>query len=533
MKKESLFHRAETTVALMIGATAVSKALGMLRQMMTAGIFAASMEGIAFSAASGIPLAIFDMLFSTAVLGSFLPIYRGHLETDGKRARSFSSSFFTFIFLLTASASLLGVLLARPILRLAAPELDRETFSLATLLLRMMFPSMIFAGAAYILIGILQSREKFLLPACVSAVSNLMMIAYLSLCRGAVGRTAVIGLALVYVLSWLAQFLTLAVPLWHSGAFPRLTARLKTPDTALAVRRALPVTFGSWMVPMTTLIAKSFSSYVRIGSDGAEIPAGAAIVVYENAFSVFSIAAGLVTYGICNYLFPKLSAEYASGRGGEFSRLIRGGFLTAMAMILPVAGAMLLLSEEIVGFLYLRGSFTAALAGLTASALKILTLAMPFYGAAEFFSRVCYACGRVKNPAWASLTGIAASLIASLLFLRAGIASVEAAAVSSVLGQTAAGIVLWISGMPFLKTESNRQRRACGVLLFGCLLCVAVMRVCRDILRQIFHFSGTFQNFLIITIVFSVGFMVYSIWLTLMKPIRISHPRKNNGDENI
>ena len=52
MKKQDLFHCAGTTVALMVGATMVSKVFGMLRQMMTASIFAASMEGIAFSAAS-------------------------------------------------------------------------------------------------------------------------------------------------------------------------------------------------------------------------------------------------------------------------------------------------------------------------------------------------------------------------------------------------------------------------------------------------------------------------------------------------
>ena len=48
MKKQDLFHCAGTTVALMVGATMVSKVFGMLRQMMTASIFAASMEGIAF-----------------------------------------------------------------------------------------------------------------------------------------------------------------------------------------------------------------------------------------------------------------------------------------------------------------------------------------------------------------------------------------------------------------------------------------------------------------------------------------------------
>ena len=82
MKKRNLFHNAGLTVTVMMVATLFAKALGLVRQMMTAGIFAASMEGIAFSAASKIPLAIFDMLFSTAILGAFLPIYKGRLQED-------------------------------------------------------------------------------------------------------------------------------------------------------------------------------------------------------------------------------------------------------------------------------------------------------------------------------------------------------------------------------------------------------------------------------------------------------------------
>ena len=76
IKKEN--NRAVFTVLLMIAATLGAKATGMLRQMMTASIFAAGMEGVAFSAAAKIPFAIFDMLFSTGDSSitprSFLPL---------------------------------------------------------------------------------------------------------------------------------------------------------------------------------------------------------------------------------------------------------------------------------------------------------------------------------------------------------------------------------------------------------------------------------------------------------------------------
>ncbi len=530
MIKRFLFHREGMTVALMIGATVISKALGMLRQMMTASVFGASMEGIAFSAASGIPLAIFDMLFSTAVLGAFLPIYKSHLDSDGERARSFSSSFLTIVLLLTAAVSVLGMVFAGPMIRLAAPDLDENTFALAALLLRIMFPSMIFAGAAYILIGILQSRERFLLPASVSALSNLLMLLYLSLCPGGIGKGAVIGLAVAYLLSWAVQFLTLAVPLCRTGNFPGLTVRWKTPDTVLAGKRALPVMFGSWLIPMTTLIAKAFASSAEIGTQASDWYAGAAIVVYENAFSVFSVAAGFLTYGICNYLFPRLSAQFSSDRAEEFAQSVRKGFFAVMALILPVSGAILLLSEEIVSLLYLRGNFTGALALATASALKILALAMPAYGMTEFFSRVCYSCAGVRYPMRASLAGIAVVLLSGLTFLRAGAISVETVALSVVLGQTAAGGLLLFSVLRFLKRGGVGDRRRYVLLAVGWLLSFGSMWLCRTFLKKFFRFSSSFQNFLTITIVFSVGFMVYSIWMIFVKIFHASNLRLHTED---
>ena len=173
---EAHAKKAGFTVTAMIAATLLSKVLGMLRQILIASVFADSPEGVAFAAASKIPFAVCDMLFSAAVLGAFSPIYRGALCREPERARKFSSSFFTCITALTAGIAVLGMIFAREILFLSAPNLDETTAALAANLLRIMFPAMIFAGTAYTLVGVLQSHESFILPSLVSAISNLVII---------------------------------------------------------------------------------------------------------------------------------------------------------------------------------------------------------------------------------------------------------------------------------------------------------------------------------------------------------------------
>ena len=513
MKKSSFFKGPGFTVAAMIAVTLVSKALGLIRQMMTASIFAATPEGIAFSAASGIPLAIFDMLFSTAVLGSFLPIYKGKLTSDFKMAKAFSSSFLTAIVLITSVVALLGVLLAGPILLLAAPELDGETASLAAILLRIMFPAVIFAGAAYTLVGILQSHERFLLPASVSAISNLVMILYLAFCPTPVEKNSALGFAVAYLFSWMVQFLTLAIPLIKERRFPGPVKEILTPDTRLAAVRSLPVMFGSWLIPMTSLIAKSFSSFIDGNTIESGAYAGTAIVVYENAFSVFTIAAGLLTYGVCNYIFPKLSERAAKGDKKGFTHLIGKGTIASLALILPICASVFVLSDEIVSLLYLRGNFTHGLAVAAADALRILSFAMPAYGMTELFSRICYSCGRVRFPMVSSLGGISVSLVLNAVCLLSDRLSVKTVALSVVLGQTAAcGILLVLCRISFLENKNFDLKKIALLLVAGVSCCIS-MEICKYFLIQILHFSQTFQNFLTIAIVFAVGFMVYLIWL--------------------
>jgi peptidoglycan biosynthesis protein MviN/MurJ (putative lipid II flippase) len=181
----------------------------------------------------------------------------------------------------------------------------------------------------------------------------------------------------------------------------------------------------------------------------------------------------------------------------------------------------------------LRGNFPHELAQASAVALRLLVFAIPAYSMTEFFSRVCYSCAEVRSPAIASWTGIAVSLAFGVAFLRMDKISVPAVALSVVCGQTMAGILLLIFNRRFFATEDLRSCMKYGSLMLGNLFCMASMWMCRDFLRKFLHFSDAFQNFLVITLVFTVGFMVYSIWLLLVKIVDISKFRVVGGNGNI
>ena len=68
--------------------------------------------------------------------------------------------------------ALAGILLADVVIAVMAPGLDGETRALAARLLRIMFPMAIFTASTYTLVGVMQSKGRYLLPAAVSSLES-------------------------------------------------------------------------------------------------------------------------------------------------------------------------------------------------------------------------------------------------------------------------------------------------------------------------------------------------------------------------
>ncbi|MBQ9745772.1 MAG: hypothetical protein IJW21_03000, partial [Clostridia bacterium] len=348
----------------MIAATLFAKTLGLFRSMILAWTLGDSLEAVAFAAASKIPGAVFDLLFSAAILGCFIPEYNRTKTQSDKAAHAYASAFFGAALSAAAVLAALGSLLAPQIIAVTAPRISAEAAALSARLLRLMFPMMVFTAGAYTLTGLLQSHGNFILPASISALSNIFIIGYL-LVSGE--GFSVYALALVYVLSWGLQFITLALPLLAKKRMPCPKLEFKNPGLRASAASAPHIMAGSWLAPASVLTAAFFSSFV---SDTT-------FVMYDYASGIYTIISGIAVYGVGNYVFPELSKIYAGGDSAGFAREIWRAVFFILLIILPVFAATAALSEEGITLLYVRGSFTADMARECARALSILAAAMP------------------------------------------------------------------------------------------------------------------------------------------------------------
>lgn len=415
------------TVTVMMGATVVAKLLGMLRSMIMASAYGISEEAQAFTAASHIPLTLFDLAFGAAILGCFIPVYNSC--GDDKIKVRFADVFFSTVITATSFLALIGILFSDGITAVMIPGADAGIKALASKLLRIMFPMIVATGATYTLVGIMQSKGRYLLPAVVSAVSNAGVVIYLLFINDRIGDKGIYGLAAAYLCAWILQLLTLAVPLAGSGWKFRFALDFRNEELIHALKMTPGIMFGSWLTPLSVQLGLFFASFVD--TDGA-------VTMFDYSYATFALIAGILTYSICNYAFPLLSRA----EGEEWNAIVRTGIKTALAIVLPFTGAGMLLSEEIIKILYMRRSFDVNSALYTAQAMKYMLIALPSFALVEVLSRVFYSKKNPLPPAIAAASGIAVNILLSVIILTAGRYGIEAMGICYSAGITAAAAVL-------------------------------------------------------------------------------------------
>lgn len=509
MKNKSTSHPV-STVAFMMAATLIAKALGMLRGILTASRYGTGMAAQAFSEASHIPLTLFDLAFGAAILGCFIPVYNSFKKEDTAEADEFARVFLNLVLLVTAALALLGIIFADSIIALMAPGLDGETKHLASNLLRIMFPMVIFTGSAYTLVGVMQSKGRYLLPAFVSAVSNAGVIVYLLLFDRILGEGGIYGLAAAYIVSWLVQLLTLAIPLAASGFkfIPKTAGGFGSPALKRAIKMAPPIMLGSWLSPAGVLAGLYFASYINVVG---------AVAVFDYANAVYVIIAGTLTYSICNYAFPLLS-RLGNDSGNEWSRVVRSGINSSAAIIIPFTIAVYILAGEGVTALYMRGEFGEQAARETAYTLRCIAIGMPSFAVVEVVNRVFYSKGMVYIPMTAALCGVAVNIAASAMFIQIDTLRVGAVGLGCAAGQTAAAAVLLI----FLIRRTDVINKGFIINLLkltaAAFFTGAVMITVYGFIGNDPYTAGMIRNIIIAFTVAAAGGAVY---LALMKLMRV------------
>src|SRR5882672_8209893 len=169
--------RALATVSSM---TLVSRVLGFVRDMLIARLFGAGLATDAFFVAFRIPNLLRRLFAEGAFSQAFVPVLAEYKNRSSEaEARTLIDGVATVLFLALVLAAALGMAAAPLIVYISAPGFaaDPQKFGLTVDLLRITFPYILFISLVAFSAGVLNTWNRFSVPAITPALLNLSFIA--------------------------------------------------------------------------------------------------------------------------------------------------------------------------------------------------------------------------------------------------------------------------------------------------------------------------------------------------------------------
>src|SRR5919106_2149565 len=168
-------RRLARSTAIFSLATGLSRILGLVREVVAAYYFGAAGKINAFTVAFQVPNLVRALVADAALSSAFVPVFT-ELQERGDRQRAWrvASSLFWLVLLVLTALTALFVLVAPWIIgAFGDPGGDRD---LAVGLSRVLFPIVTLLGVSGIVVGILNSYERFTVPALSPVFWNVAII---------------------------------------------------------------------------------------------------------------------------------------------------------------------------------------------------------------------------------------------------------------------------------------------------------------------------------------------------------------------
>jgi len=424
-------RRIARSAAVFSLATAVSRALGLVREMVSAYYFGVAGKINAFTIAIQIPNLVRALVADAALSGAFVPVFSELLERGEKqRAWRVASTLLWLTLLGLGAVTAIFILLAPLVMRpFGDPGGD---FDLAVGLSRVLFPTVVLLGLSGIVVGILNTYHHFALPALAPVAWNLVIILGLVLGIPRVEEeSAELYLYAAVVVVGTLVLLLLPVP-WLRRLDGSLTMVVDWRDPAVrrVLKLMLPVTLTIGLINVSFFVDMLFASRL--------LDPELAPTAIDKAFRLYMLPQGLFGVAVVTVLFPTLARLSARGEEAGLRRALDGGLRQIAFLLVPACLVSIALADPIVRLVYERGEFTSSDTAVVADCLQAFSIGLVFNGWMLLLNRSFYAIQSNWIPTSIALGTVGLNAALDAVFYRLGIWGIPlATATVNVLGAAA------------------------------------------------------------------------------------------------
>jgi putative peptidoglycan lipid II flippase len=396
-----------------------SRVLGLIREVVFAALFGAGRNLDAFLMAFRVPNMLRDLFAEGALSTAFITTFSKRIATEGDAsAWRLASKVATLTVVFMSAVTLLGILFAPQLIEVMTWwSWSPEKTAITILLTRIMWPFILLVSLAALVMGMLNAKHVFGMPAMASSFFNLgSIVGGVALCywidpqpdwrHPHFGERGLIGLAIGTLIGGLLQLFVQLPSLGRVGFKFRPDFNWRDPGVRIILALMGPATIAASAVQINVLVNSGFAA--RLG-DGPVSWLNIAFRLMQLPLGIFGVAVATVT-------LPLVSRSAAIGNTAGFRSALAHSIRLVLLLTIPAAIGLVILAEPIIRLIYEHGRFTPEATHQTALALRFYAIGLAGYSADKVLAPAFYAMDRRYIPMFVTLTSIAINFLLNWVF---------------------------------------------------------------------------------------------------------------------
>lgn len=397
------------SLAAVSSMTLFSRVLGFARDAIVARVFGAGMATDAFFVAFKLPNLLRRIFAEGAFSQAFVPILAEYKSKQGEDAtRVFVAYVSGLLTLVLAIVTIAGMLAAPWVIMVTAPGFadTADKFALTTQLLKITFPYILLISLASLVGAILNTWNRFSVPAFAPTFLNISMIGF-ALFAAPLFHPPVLALAWAVTVGGVLQLFYQLPHLKKIGmlVLPRISFR--DAGSIRVVKQMGPAILGVSVSQISLIINTIFASFLVSGS--------VSWMYYADRLMEFP--SGVLGVALGTILLPSLSRSFASGNHDEYCRLMDWGLRLCFLLALPSAVALGILAKPLTVSLFQYGKFSAFDALMTQRALVAYSVGLMGLIVVKVLAPGFYSRQDIKTPVKIAIVTLIVTQLMNLVFI--------------------------------------------------------------------------------------------------------------------
>jgi len=409
MSEDRLNTKAAGIVA---GAVMLSRVLGLVREVLFAGLFGAGVGMDAFLTAFRAPNLLRDLFAEGALSTAFVTVFSQRIAREGEEsAWKLAAKMMTLTTIFMSLLSLLGIIFAKEFIGFLAPGFSAEKAALTIHLTQIMYPFILLVSLAALVMGMLNATNRFTAAALASSFFNIGSIA------GGVafgwwldphfGEKSLTGLAFGTLLGGLLQLGVQLPSLSKAGCRFVLDFNWRDPGVTQILALMLPAVIAASAVQINVMINSIFASHLGDGP----------ISWLSYSFRLMQLPLGVFGVAVATVTLPVIARASALGDMARFSSTLARAMRLAVFLTFPSAVGLIMLAQPIIALIYQRGKFHDADSLHTAEALQFYAVGLVGYSCIKVLAPAFYAINHKWTPMTVSFCSIGLNLVLNWLLI--------------------------------------------------------------------------------------------------------------------